>query len=96
MKLRRLLFAAALGAVGTSALVYAADFTVFQVRVAFRRSPYGSVTVQHFDAVLKKNGRTQFLYDPPQPETCVNALFAHEGFAPCWYLSRHREQGTNI
>jgi hypothetical protein len=96
MKLRRWLFAAALATVGIAGLVYAADFTVFRVRVADHRSPYGSVTVQHFETVLKKNGKTQFLYDPPQAETCVNALFPHQGFAPCWYLNRHREQGTNL
>jgi hypothetical protein len=96
MKARRLAFAAALGAIGIAALVYAADFTIFRVRVAVHRSPYGSVTVQHFDAVLEKNGKTQFFYDPPQAETCVNTLFPHRGFAPCWYLNRHREQGTSL
>lgn len=96
MKWRRFLFRVSLGIVGVAALVYAGDFAIFRVRVAADRSPYGSVTVQHFDAVLKKNGKTQFLYDPPQPETCVNALFPHDSFAPCWYLNRHREQGTNL
>ncbi|MGA8431019.1 MAG: hypothetical protein WB729_14445 [Candidatus Sulfotelmatobacter sp.] len=79
-----------------SAAVYVGDFAVFRFRVVLNRNPYDSVTVQRFDAVLKKNGRTQFLFDPPQPERCVKALFPHQGFAPCWYLNRHREQGTNI
>jgi hypothetical protein len=96
MKWKRLLFAVVLSAAAVGAAVYVGDFAVFRLRVALNRSPYGSVTVQRFDAVLKKNGKTEFLFDPPQPETCVNALFPHQGFAPCWYLDRHREQGTNI
>jgi hypothetical protein len=96
MRWRRLLFALALGALGLAALVYTVDYVVFRIRRASNRSPYGSVTVQRFDAVLKKNGKTEYLFDPPQSQTCVNALFPHEGFASCWYLNRHREQGTNI
>jgi len=45
---------------------------------------------------LQKNGKTQFIFDPPAPETCVHALFPHAGMQPCWYLSRHPEQRTNI
>ena len=96
MRWKRLLFAVVLSAAALSAAVYVGDFAVFRLRVVLNRNPYDSVTVQHFDAVLKKNGKTQFLFDPPQPETCVKALFPHQGFAPCWYLNRHREQGTNI
>jgi hypothetical protein len=96
MKWKRFLFRGALSVICLTGLVYLGDFVVFRVRVAANRSPYGSVNVQHFDAVLKKNGKTQFLYDPPQRETCVNALFPHDNFAPCWYLNRHREQGTNL
>ena len=96
MRLKRILVAVILIAAALGAAVYVGDFVVFRARVALNRSPYDSVTVQHFDAVLKKNGKTEFLFDPPQPETCVNTLFPHDGFAPCWYLNRHREQGTNI
>lgn len=96
MKARKLLFAIGLGLLLLSALVYAGDYAVFAVRVKLRRSPYGAVTVQRYDAVLKKNGKTQFIFDPPQLETCVNSLFAHDGFAPCWYLSRHSQQETTI
>jgi hypothetical protein len=96
MRWRRILFLVPMGAAALAALVYAGDYGVFKFRVGMKRSPYGSVAVQHFDAVLKKNGRTEFLFDPPAPQTCVNALLPHEGFLPCWYLTRHREQGTNI
>jgi hypothetical protein len=96
MRWRRLLFAVALSGVAIVLVSYAGDYIVFRLRAGLNRNPYGSVTVQHFDAVLKKNGKTEFLFDPPQAQTCVNALFPHEDFAPCWYLNRHREQETNI
>jgi hypothetical protein len=77
-------------------LAFGADFTAFHIRLALNRNPYGSVIVNHYYAVLQKNGKTQFIFDPPQPETCVNALFPHSGSPPCWYLSRHPDQRTDI
>lgn len=85
-----------LAVVGACLLVFASDYAVFQFRVATNRNAYGSVTVQHYYAVLQKNGKTEFLFDGPQPWTCVNALFPHQGSLPCWYLSQHPEQRTNI
>ena len=85
-----------LAVLGTTALVYALDFAVFHIRVATNRNAYGSVTVNHYTAVLQKNGKTTLTFDPPQPWTCVNALFPHTGSPPCWYLSRHPDQRTDI
>ena len=48
------------------------------------------------DPLLMKNGKTLFTFDPPAPQTCVNAMFPHEGWQPCWYLSRHPDQRTDI
>ncbi|HEY3972421.1 MAG TPA: hypothetical protein VGM18_05415 [Candidatus Sulfotelmatobacter sp.] len=95
-RLRRIFVAAAVVVLGTAALVYSLDYTVFRTRVATGRSAYGSVTVHHYYAVLQKNGKTNFIFDPPGPQTCVNSLFPHAGFLPCWYLSRHPDQVTNI
>lgn len=81
---------------GTAVLAFAADLAVFRARVAANRNAYGSVVVSHYYAVSQKNGKTQFIFDPPQAETCVNALFPHSGMRPCWYLSRHPEQRTDI
>jgi hypothetical protein len=81
---------------GTALLMFGADFGLFRVRVAANRNPYGSVVVRRTYAVLQKNGKTQFIFDPPAPENCVNALFPHSGMKPCWYLRRHPEQRTDI
>ena len=95
-KLQRLFLSAILILLTAAALLWIADFTIFHMRVALNRSPYGSVQVDHYYAVAQKNGKTQFIFDPPGPQACVNALFPHAGLQACWYLRRHPEQRTNI
>ena len=79
-----------------AALTYALDYAVFRIRAATNPNAYGSVVVNHYTAVLEKSGKTTLTFDPPQPWTCVNALFPHQGSLPCWYLSRHPDQRTDI
>jgi hypothetical protein len=95
-RLRRVFLGILLTVLGSVLLAYGVDFAIFRIRVAVNRNPYGSVTVNRYYAVLQKNGKTQFIFDPPAPETCVNALFPHGGSMPCWYLTRHPDQRTNI
>jgi hypothetical protein len=93
--LKRLL-AIGLTAILTLTLVaYGIDYAVFRYRVANNRA-FGQVMVQSYDAVAQKSGKTQFLFNPPQAQTCVNALFPHAGYTPCWYLQKHPEQRTDI
>ena len=81
---------------GATGLAYAVDYVVFRYRVAANRQPFGQVTVTRYDAVLQKNGKTQFIFNPPEAQTCVHALFPRAGYVPCWYLQRHTEQRTDI
>jgi hypothetical protein len=94
--LRRILLTAILGLTGASALAFAIDYAVFRIRVATNHNAFGWVTVRHYYAVLEKNGKTTFMFDPPQPWPCVNSLFPHARSFPCWYLRRHPEQRTDI
>lgn len=96
VRLRRLFVAVTLGAASLAALTFVADYVVFRIRAATNRNAYGTVTVNHYYAVLQKNGKTQFIFDPPQDQTCVHALFPHAEFLPCWYLIRHPDQRTDI
>jgi hypothetical protein len=96
VRLRRIFLIGILAVVGTAALAYGLDYAVLRFREATNRNAYGSVTVNHYTALLMKNGKTLFTFDPPAPQTCVNALFPHEGWQPCWYLSRHPDQRTDI
>ena len=95
-RIRRIFLGIVVFLVGIMILAFAADLGLFRLRVLAHRDPYGSVVVSHFYAVAQKNGKTQFIFDPPGPETCVNALFPHSGMQPCWYLKRHPEQRTDI
>jgi hypothetical protein len=81
---------------GLTLLVYAIDYAVFRYRLSSNRQPFGQITVTTYDAVAQKNGKTEFLFNQPEPHTCANALFPRAGYPPCWYLQRHTEQRTNI
>ena len=78
------------------AIVYGADYGVFEYRVVTKRQPFGSVTVEHYDAVEHKDGKAELIFEPPVQQTCVHSLFPHAGDPPCWYLTRHTEQKTDI
>ena len=82
--------------VGAVVLAFALDYAVLRFREATNRNAYGSVVVHHYTAVLQKNGKTTMTFDPPQPWTCVNSLFPHREYLPCWYLSKHTDQRTDI
>jgi hypothetical protein len=77
-------------------LVYAADYASVRYRIPRSRNPYGSVTVQVSYAVMKKDGKPDYYFQPPQAETCVRSLFPHLGYTPCWYLQRHANQQVNM
>jgi len=84
------------GAAAVVVLAFLIDYGVFRLRVFTGRQAYGSVVVRSYYAVAQKNGKTEFLFDPPEPWTCVNSLFPHGGYPPCWYLARHPEQRTDL
>ena len=94
--LKRLIVVGLSSALGVTALAYAVDYVVFRYRVSASRQPFGQVTVMPYYAVLQKNGKTQFIFEPPEARTCVHALFPQAGYQPCWYLQRHTEQRTDI
>jgi len=79
-----------------AAVVYAFDYLFWRFRLATGRTPYGTVTVQYYYAIGEKNNKTEYDFQPPQPETCVNALFPHSGYAPCWYERKHTEKAIRV
>jgi hypothetical protein len=85
-----------LSVAGLTGVAFAGDYCVFRFRVATNRRPFGSVTATRYYAVPMKNGKTQFIFDPPGPQTCANTLFPQGGFAPCWYVVRHTEQRIDM
>jgi hypothetical protein len=95
-RLRQILVGTVVFFAAAAILTYGVDFGLFRLRVVMNRNPYGSVVVNHYYAVLQKNGKTQLIFDPPAPATCVNTLLPHSGMQPCWYLRRHTDQRTDI
>jgi hypothetical protein len=90
--LARTLMALAAAAV----LAYAADYLIWRYRVATGHQAYGSVSVDFYYASQMKDGRTEYDFQPPQPETCTNSLFPHSGYSPCWYLRKHSEKAIHL
>ncbi len=76
--------------------VYAGDYLVLRYRVAAKRNAFGSVLVRSYYAVQEKNNRTEYIFNGSGEQTCVHSLFAHLGYASCWYLSRHPEKRIPI
>jgi hypothetical protein len=81
---------------GLAAVLFAGDYAVLRYRLATESEALGRVTVRPYYAVRLKSGKTEFLFQDPQPETCVKSLVPHFGRTPCWYLHRHPEKRTEI
>jgi hypothetical protein len=93
--LKRFVCATILSAASVILIAYGVDYGVFRSRMAENKA-FGQVAVTNYDAVQQKSGKTVFLFEPPQAQTCVNSLFPRAGYVPCWYLRRHSEQRTDI
>jgi hypothetical protein len=75
--------------------VYAGDYLSVRFRIA-KGNAFSTVQVQRYYSVMKKDGKPDFYFDPPQDQTCVRSMFSHFGYAPCWYLNRHKTQKISI
>lgn len=76
-------------------IVYAGDYGSLRFSIP-KREPYGSIEVDSYYAVPLKNGKTEFDPLPSIQQTCVNSLFPHYGYPPCWYVRRHTEKRINV
>jgi hypothetical protein len=94
--MRKIMASISVGLIAASALAYAADYLLWRYKLSTGRSPYGTLTVQYYYAIQEKNGKTEYDFQPPQQERCVNSLFPHSGFSPCWYERKHTEKAIRI
>jgi len=93
--LKRMLLIPALCVLLAGALVYVCDYVLLRYRIPNNRAQFGRVIVQRSYVIPMKSGKTEYTFDPPAPQECVNSLFPHFGDPPCWYLSRHKRQQVN-
>ena len=84
------------GAVLLLVAVYTGDYVSLRYRIPKNREPLGSVQVRRYYAVMKKDGKPDFYFNPPETQTCVHALFPHFGYSPCWYLNRKKVERINM
>lgn len=76
-------------------LVYFGDLLSLKYSIP-KREMYGSVTVREMYAIQLKNKSTEYDFQPPQAEECVNSMFGHFGDPPCWYLRRNTRKQIDI
>jgi hypothetical protein len=94
--LKQLILSGLAAVIVVTSLAYTVDYILFRRRISSNRQPFGQVTVIPYYAVPQKSGKTQFIFNPPEPRTCAHALFPRAGYQPCWYLERHIEQRTDL
>ena len=73
-------------------LLYGGDY----IRLRLLRQQFGSVQVKRMYEIKLKNRKTEYISDDPQPVPCVNSALPQMGYAPCWYLVRHRVETVSI
>lgn len=93
--MKRLVINALLIVLAAGALVYAGDYLSLRLGIP-NRPQFDSVMVVRSYAVLMKDRKTEYMFDPPAPQACVNSLLPHFGDPPCWYLRRHKRQQIDV
>jgi hypothetical protein len=73
-----------------AAITYAVDYLSLRFKIPPGRVQFGIVTVQPYYEIHEKNNKVGYDFSPPAEEdSCVNSIFPHFGYPPCWYLRRH-------
>ncbi|MGB8682190.1 MAG: hypothetical protein WCD12_04845 [Candidatus Binatus sp.] len=90
--LKRLLQRIGVAAVALLIIWYVGDY----ISLRMRRAPTSVVQITRFYAIPQKDGKTSFEPGEAATETCVNSMFPHMGYRPCWYVKRHRNQQINL
>jgi hypothetical protein len=90
--LTRLLKRLGIAVVALLIIWYVGDYVSLKMRLA----PVSTVRITRFYAVPQKDGKTSFEPGAPENETCVNSMFPHMGYSPCWYVKRYRNQQINL
>ena len=75
---------------------FAITFLVDYFTLRSNRNAFGSVTVKRYYVVGLKNGRQEISMADPENQMCVNSVFPHLGYSPCWYLRRHDTKQIDV
>jgi len=94
--MKRIVFAVTGSILLLIALVYCGDYLMVRFRIPHSHQPFGTVTVTPVYIIHEKNGKTEYDFKDPEDDPCVQSLFPHFGYPPCWYLRRHSEKRIEI
>jgi hypothetical protein len=77
------------------ALLYVADWSVFEIRL-MRGVGLSSVPVEQYLKTPLKGSETEYDYMGTADENCARAIFPQYAGSrwnpPCWWLQRHKQQ----
>ena len=90
--LKRLLKRVGVAAAALLIIWYVGDYLSLKIR----NTSLSTVQVSKIYAVPQKDGKTSYEPGEIETQTCVNSMFPHLGYSPCWYLKRHRTQQVNL
>ncbi|HUJ32202.1 MAG TPA: hypothetical protein VLY23_13040 [Candidatus Acidoferrum sp.] len=96
--LRKIVFRALAAILASAALLYAGDYVSVRYRLSKNTpgDPLETVQVQRMYAIPHKDGRQEFAFGEPGPETCVHSIFPHLGYPPCWYLKKNAQKPISL
>ena len=95
-QIRRVFILSLVWLVVAACLLYLADYARLRYKIHSNSQPYGSVKMQNYYAVKLKSGKVEYYFDTMKIQPCSNTLFPQTGYAPCWYLQRKANKGTNL
>jgi hypothetical protein len=76
-------------ALAACAILYAADYALFQYKMSKNNGADALGSVTSYYGTALKDGKMEIFTDQPQTETCTHSLFPHSGYRPCWYAGRN-------
>ena len=76
--------------------VYLCDYLYVRYRISNHRNPFGVVNIRRYYAIPQKSGKTELVFQEPEDQVCVQSLFPHFGYSPCWYVKRHTDKRIDI
>jgi hypothetical protein len=90
---RTILKRVGIGAVAAIVLIYFGDTISVWHRMSHKTAddPLMTMTTQPIIEIPHKDGRDEIVLGDAQTQTCVRALFPHDGYSPCWYVARQNQ-----
>ena len=76
--------------------VYLCDYLYVRYRISNNRNPFGVVNLRRYYAIPQKSGKTELVFQEPEDQVCVQSLFPHFGYSPCWYAKRRNVKRIDI